>query len=540
MPERRDWRRHEALFRDAFELTADVSPSELFRRVVAVAVEVADAASGFLVALDADGEIHDLVTFGIQEERRRIDRATADRGVLGRVLATAGAQRADSSEDDPSLVAFPRTGPTGPVLALPISLWGRVFGAVCVARTPGAPRFDHDDEVEMASLGAQAGVALDHARLRQESRARQQALLAVDEVSRAILEARNTDDVLQLIAARARALACSAIATVSTPDPSGETLVHRAADGDRARELLGRSFPTTGSISADVMRTRRPLVIEDVSSDPRVAQPMVQLGGFGPALFVPLAVGKRVFGTLAVTNEIGGRRFTEDDLLLLQTFATEAAVALEYGQVRSEVARLSLLEERERIAMDLHDGVIQALFVVGLTLQGAESAIDDAAEMRVRLEDAIASIDRAIRDLREYIFGLRPLEEEAQLERALRDVAVIFERAGNLSISVGVDPAAAARLEPVAAEIIQIAREAMSNALRHSGGAHLDLRLTSTPGDGVMLEISDDGTGFDPGQAKGRGNGLANLATRAEAVGGSLDLDAAPGRGSTVRIVLPT
>ncbi len=539
MSDRRDWQRREELFRDAFELTANVSPSELLRRVVTVAVEVAGASHGFLLVVDADGEVDDLVTFGITEERRRLDRATVDEGLVGRVLATGDAHRAASSNDDPSLVAFSRSM-TGPVLALPISLWGTVFGVVCVGRPPGAPAFEQDNELEMVSLGAEAGVALDHARLRQEGRARQQALAAVSEISRAILEAKNTDDVLQLIAERARTLVGSAIASVATPEPAGEMLVQRAAAGDRAEMLIGRAFPAASSISGAVMRTRRRLLLDDISSDPRVSQPVVGLGGLGPALFVPLAVGHRVFGTLAVVNETGGRRFTDDDFLLLQAFAAEAAVALEYDGVRAEVARLSLLDARERIAMDLHDGVIQALFVVGLTLQGAQSVVHDPGEMSVRLDDAVASIDRAIRDLREYIFGLSPAEDDVQLERALRDLAIIFERAGNVTITVQVDPEAAARLDSVAAEIIHVAREAVSNAVRHSGGSSLDITLTLSPQQRGILAVTDDGVGFDPLQARGKGNGLSNLATRAEALGGTLELDAAPGRGSTVRIAVPT
>ncbi len=537
---RRDWRRRDALFHDAFELAGDASPSDLLRRVVKVAVEVAEADHGFLVAVDEMGEVHDVVTSGVEEERRRLDRALVDKGLIGRVLQQGAAVCAERPEDDPSLVAFPRSVGVGSVLGLPISLWGRAFGVICLARAEGAEAFCAEDEAEMLSLGAHAGVALDHARLRQESRVRAEALVAVSEVSRAILEGRETDDVLQLIAARARTLVCSSLGAISTPEPDGETILQRVAEGDRAHLIVGKTFPAAGSISADVMATRRPLLIPEVSSDSRVVQPVVQLEGLGPGLFVPLAVGDRVFGTLAVVKEAGARRFSADDVLLMQAFAAEAAIALQYGQVRAELGRLALLEERERIAMDLHDGVIQALFVVGLSLQGAQAVVHDPEEMELRLRDAIGSIDRAIRDLREYVFGLRPNEGDDQLERGLREIGRIFGRAGNLSMVVEVDPQAAARLEKRSTDIIQAAREAVSNAVRHSGGDEVTLKLAIGPdASAALLEVTDNGVGFEPDACIGKGNGLANLRSRAESLGGSLTLEAAPGQGSAVRIQVP-
>ena len=539
MLKRRDWGRHEALFREAFDLADEVSPVILLRQVVNLAARLVGADHSFLVVIDDSGEVQNVITSGVEQEARALDRTTADRGVIGEILREGRTIRLNRLGEDPSVVGFPRHAVSGPFLGLPISLWGRVFGAVCLGRREGGPPFEHDDEGEMALVGAQAGVALDHARLLQEGRLRQRALVAVKEVSQAILDGRHTDDVLQLTAGWARTLVCASFAGVATPEPGGDTMLQRVADGERAAEVMGMSFAAAGSISGDVMRTRQPVSVENVSRDPRVSQPIVQLGGMGPALFVPLAVGERVFGTLAVANAKGGSHFSPEDLLLVQTFAAEAAVALQYGQIRAELERLSVMEERERIAMDLHDGVIQALFVVGLSLQGAQAVVDDPSAVSTRLADAVGSIDRAIRDLRDYIFGLQPSElPDDQLERSLREVAAIFQRACDLSISVDIDPSAASTLCLRSADVIQAAREAISNAIRHSGGDELTLTLMVDDGEAV-LEVRDNGSGFDPHQVAGHGNGLPNLRNRADALGGRLQIETEPGIGSAVRIRVP-
>ena len=536
---RGDWRRREELFRCAFALDAEPAPSALLSRVLELARQLGEADHGSLVLFAADGAVVELVSCGVANEQRRLDRAAVDAGVVGRIVGEAQPLRLARLGKDPSLVGFPRGDEPAPFLGLPISLWGKVFGAICLGRRAGEPEFTDDDEHEMALLGAQVGVALDHARLLQAGRVRERALVAVKEVSLAILEGSETDDVLRSVAWWARELVGASMAFVNTPDASGERLVLRAAVGERAEATVGMTFPVSESISGDVMRSRAPLLIEDAASDPRVNQPVVRLGHVGPALFVPLAAGDHVFGTLSVANEPDGRGLSEDDVLLLQTFAAEAAVALRYGQIRAELGRLSLLEERERIAMDLHDGVIQALFVVGLSLQTAQAVANDPAEVATRLEDAVGSIDRAIRDLRDYIFGLQPPEvADDQLERALREVAVVFQRAGDLTISVDVDPATASRLTDHSPDVIQAAREAVSNAVRHSGADELTLRLSVDEGRS-LLEVTDNGSGFDIHEAEGHGHGLTNLRARAEALGGTLQIDTRPGQGSAVRIRIP-
>jgi signal transduction histidine kinase len=247
-------------------------------------------------------------------------------------------------------------------------------------------------------------------------------------------------------------------------------------------------------------------------------------------------VRDRVLGTLSAANRIGGHAFTEDDATLLRTFAAQAAVALEQARIQNELQRLALVEDRERIAKELHDDVIQSLFAEGMALQASLAIVNDPSAMEARLVQSVENIDRVIRDLRNYIFGLRPgVAADRQLDRSLRDLAQSFAEGSHLEINVFTDDTAVSRLAGRAADILSAAREAISNAVRHSGCSEVTVSLTSV-GMSALLEIADDGKGFEPGEALGRGHGLTNLQARAEALGGDLEIESETGSGTWVRI----
>src|SRR4029453_11895363 len=222
-------------------------------------------------------------------------------------------------------------------------------------------------------------------------------------------------------------------------------------------------------------------------------------------MFIPLAVRGNILGTLTVANAKGGSLLREAAIPLVETFAEQAAVAIEYNRLQRELQRLALLEDRERIAKELHDGAIQALFAVGMGLQGS-AALAASEELRGRLQDAVEEVDRVIRDLRNYIFGLRPgILADRQLDQALQRLVEEFqERSGVLAIAE-VDPQGAAELAgwPARAPgVVQLAREALSNVSRHAEAA--TCRVSLYRGErGQVLEVDDDGRGFDPASPSG-------------------------------------
>lgn len=530
-------RREQLLLRAGFDLAADVSPAVVVQRIVDLAAEMAGAARASLIVLATDGQVGRFVTSGVARERRTVDRPAAEEGLLGPVLRDGKAVRVTGVEDDPSLIGLPRDHGPVSVLGVPVYAGRRMLGALWLADSEAGEEFTEDDERGLGFFAAQAGVALENARLLEEARVRQRALEGVKAVSQALLEGRPTDDVLQLVARWARELVGSSFAGVATPIGEGDTLMVRVVEGANTEGMVGTSFSGVNSISGEVIRTLQPVVVADVSLDERRGQPMVTRGVFGPALFIPLAMRGRAFGTLAVANDRGGRIFSPDDVFVVQTFANEASVALEYGRVREELERLTLLEERERIAMELHDGVVQTLFAVGLSLQIEDP--DESEDMRRRRFDAVTSIDRAIRDLRNYIYGLRPEDlADRHLERALRDVASSFERSSGIEITTSIEPKAASALAHRSDTVLQAAREAVSNAVRHSGADRIELRFFLDGGDAIV-EVADNGRGFDAGAVEGDGRGLANLGSRAGALGGVLEIEPVGGGGTMVRLRAP-
>jgi signal transduction histidine kinase len=285
------------------------------------------------------------------------------------------------------------------------------------------------------------------------------------------------------------------------------------------------------------MRTGTPLVLDDASSDPRAHQPMVQLGHLGPALFVPLRVMGRATGTLMVANLKGGRRFDEQMLSFVQTFTDQATVAIEYGRSQADLGRLGLMEERERIAKELHDGIIQSLFAVGMGLQGT-ALLAGVSETATRIEGAIEELDRVIRDLRNYIFGLRPgILADRQLDQALRELGEEIQKRSQARVEVEVDAELAASVSSRSHQIVQLTREALSNVARHAQAMHTVVRL-SRRGRTAVLTIEDDGVGFDI-RSDSAGSGLRNMRERAAALGGTLRVTSRAGKGTKLRLTFP-
>ena len=393
--------------------------------------------------------------------------------------------------------------------------------------------------VVVTAIRDQAGRLLGFAKITRdvtERKRQDDRLRAVVEVAQTALEGHPEAELLRLIAQRARALVDAGPSLIALLDPGEESLTIAAADGPDVS--VGSRVPLAGSLTERVLATRQPLVIEDASAEVPDRAAMVSPAGVGPALVVLLASGDRAIGSLCVTSEPGGRPFTEGDRELLGLFAAQAAVAIGYTRVRDELQRFAVLEDRERIGRELHDGAIQALFAVGMSLQGMAMMTGDPG-LRERLEATVGRIDGVIRDLRNYIFGLRPgLAADRHLARALQELAEELEEQHGVACAIDIDQDVAARLAPRAADVVQATREALSNVGRHAAATTCRLTLRADPGFAV-LEVDDDGRGFEAGADRGGGWGMRNLGERAAAMGGTLEVESVPGEGTTVRLRIP-
>jgi signal transduction histidine kinase len=470
-------------------------------------------------------------------QRRDIGALPRGRGILGLLIKEPRAVRISDIAAHPRSVGFPPNHPPmRSFLGAPVQAMGRVFGNIYLADKRSAREFSPEDQESLIVLATQAGVAIANASLYEEARLKERWLNSVRDITNDILSGTDSESILGDIAERARELSSADAATIVTIGSTPGQLVVAAAAGARASDLLGQLVPADGSISGEVMSTGKPLVLKDVSSDPRAHQPTVRLGRHGSAIFVPLRVRGGATGTLMVANLKGGRRFNEQALRFVETFADQASVAIEYGRAQADLRRLGLMDERERIAKELHDGIIQSLFAVGMSLQG--TALLASPETATRIEGTVDELDRVIRDLRNYIFGLRPgILADRQLDQALRELGTEVQKRTHARVEVQVDAELAARVSSRSHTVVQLTREALSNVARHAGAKSAVVRL-ARKGTTAVLTIEDDGVGFDV-RADSDGNGLRNMRERTEAIGGALRVASKAGKGTKLRFTFP-
>ncbi|MGA8362653.1 MAG: GAF domain-containing sensor histidine kinase [Candidatus Dormiibacterota bacterium] len=529
--------RAERLLDTGLALAADLSLPTLLQRIVDLAVELTGAQYGAVGVLAPDGvELSDFITSGLSEQQRTaIGDLPRGRGILGVLIREPTVLRLQDIGQDPRSAGFPPNHPPmRSFLGAPIRAHGRVFGNIYLTDKQGASEFSDDDEAATLILATQAGVAIANAQLYDELRLRERWLDSVREVATTLLAGDTARAALQLVAQHARELGNADMATISVPEGEGLRII--IADGAGADGLLDVKVPLSGSLSAEVIRTERTMVVADASRSP-LTQPMVSTAGVGPMILVPLALRTSTAGVLAVGRTAGRPRFAAADIPLLESFAEQASLALEYARALSELSRLGMIEDRERIARDLHDGVIQSLFAVGIGLQGTAAVVGDV-RLADRIQQFVTEIDRVIGDVRSYIFGLRPTSLSAgNLTNTLEQIGHETEERTGVTVIVDVDGSLEAPLARGSAEVIHIVREALSNVGRHAAATTCRVSLRRD-GSSAVIEVDDDGRGFDR-ESTLSGLGMGNLAERASAIGGTLEVDSEPGRGTTIRVTVP-
>src|ERR1700687_4664581 len=531
MIERRD--RKDVLLEAGLALASELSLPIVLQRIVDLAAEVTDARYG---ALGVIGEGGDLVYFtptGISaKQRRAIGELPHGLGILGLLIREPRSLRIKRIGDHSKSVGFPaHHPPMGSFLGAPVQAMGKVFGNIYLTEKRSAPEFSQEDEESLVILATQAGAAIANATLYAETHQRERFLDALRAITSDILEGSDADSLLAKIAEHARGLAGADAATILTTTASPTQLEVAAAVGAYASDVRGQSVPAKKSISGEVIATGRPLHTDDATTHSHAYQPIVRLGHVGPAIFVPLRVRGRATGTLMVANLKGGRRFDQDTSRLVETFADQASIAMEYGRAQDDLRRLELMEERERIAKELHDGIIQSLFAVGMNLQ-ATALKSKSTETAARVDGAVDELDRVIRDLRNYIFELRPsILADRLLDQALRELgAEIQKQSPTTKVDVEVDAALAASVSPSSHHLVQLTREALSNIAQHAKAGHAMVRL-ARKGSSAVLLIDDDGVGFDV-RRDSAGSGLRNMRERAALMGATLHITSKPGKGT--------
>jgi signal transduction histidine kinase len=368
------------------------------------------------------------------------------------------------------------------------------------------------------------------------------ALAAVDEAARAISSVLGIEDVLQLIVDRVRDLVDASYAALGIVGVDGRIERFITAGIDPHDRLAIGALPTGRGLLGLIIRAGRSYRIPSIADHP-------DSSGFPPNhppmtsfLGVPVMAHGMSVGNLYLTDKRGAPEFSVTDLRLVELFARHAGIAIDNARLHAQAGRLAVAEERDRIGRDLHDGIIQSLYAVGLSLEDVPEimaeAPDEAAE---RVDAAIESINLAIRDIRNFIYGLRPEAlDGTQVVAGLAALAEEVRHGGLVDVIADLDPAADPGLDAGAgADLLNLVREGLSNAVRHAQARLISIELAPSE-TGSTLVIADDGVGFEPTERVGAAHhGLANMRARAAAIGGSLDIRSAPGAGTKVVVDLP-
>ncbi|MFD3357694.1 sensor histidine kinase [Streptomyces fradiae] len=508
--------------------------SQVLRRIVEAAALLVDAQYAALGVIGPDGRtLSQFLTVGLaDEEIARIGPLPAGHGILGELIRKPEPLRLTDLSAHESSYGFPaHHPPMRTFLGVPIRVRDEVFGNLYLTDKRGGHDFDAEDESVIATLSVAAGVAIDNARLYEASQRQQRWLQANAEITSNLLSGSPRLRVLELIAQRAREITGAALADVAVPVSGTGDLVVELALGERGEHRRGLVVPVDGTLSGAAYEAGAPVTTAGLADDDRYDTGDGRFEGFGPAVAVPLGTEAHdTRGVLLLARPQGEPLFTEGELQPLLAFAGQAALALELAQRRTDAEQLALLEDRDRIARDLHDLAIQRLFATGMTLQSAARLVahEGAAE---RVTRAVADLDETIKIIRSTIFGLRARDEDtgpslrARVARAVGETAHTLGFPPRLSMEGLLDT----DVPPgVADHVMAALTETLSNAARHAHATRVEVSLQATA-DEVVLTVTDNGRGIPEG---GRRSGLRNLEERARKVGGTLEIGGPAGGGS--------
>jgi signal transduction histidine kinase len=523
---------------DAFlSVSTGLDLDSTLRRIVEAAVGLVDARYGAIGVLRGDGGgLAAFVHVGIDDDlAARMGHLPEGKGVLGQLITEPYPLRIPDLSQHPSSVGFPPHHPAmHSFLGVPVLVRGEVFGNLYMTEKAHG-EFTAEDEAVLSALAGAAGIAIDNARLYEGSEVRRRWLDAVSEVRAALLDDPSQAEAMHLIAEHIASLTkADATWLLLGPDPSDGGYTIAAQIGSDLHETAGARLHPSSSTVLQAVEAAGSVVSADVTGlayhgpDDHIA--------WGPSMGIPLRGAHAEDAVVIVRRHAGAPPFDESIAPLVTAFADQATAALDKAAKQRLAGQVAVYEDRDRIARDLHDLVIQRVFAAGLALQAVLPRVSDV-DARRRVQGVIEQLDGTVRDIRTTIFDLHTTaagEHGDSLRRRLLDV--VMEESGDpmqptVRMSGAVDTLVTGDL---AADVEAVVREAVSNVARHSGAAHVTLTLDVA--DDVLVEVLDDGQGIDVGAAR---SGLRNLEERARERGGELTVEQLADGGTQLRWRVP-
>jgi signal transduction histidine kinase len=512
-------------------VASELSLADTLRRITQVAADLSDAQFAALGVIGADRQqLDEFVTVGIDpHDRALIGDLPSGKGILGLLITHPETLRLPDLRLHPASFGFPpHHPPMGTFLGVPIRARNEVFGNLYLTEKRGGGEFTDQDEDLVVALAAAAGIAIENARLYEETRRRERWLAASAEVTSHLLRGAGSAETVQLVVDKAGEIADADAAFLLLREDGEEPrqLTVRAAHGDGADDYLGQRYTLSDSFAGPVLEIGEPEQFADGSIAFTAVSERAPAGRFrGPGLIVPLSAAGQVIGVLVVVRHRNAVSFAAVDTQMVHTFAGQAALVVEFGRGAALRQRLAIYEDRDRIARDLHDLIIQRLFATGLGLQALMPRVQPA-EIGQKISGYVDDLDATIHDVRRTIFSLQEPAEHAsglrgEILRAVTAASAALEYEPQLIMRGPLDSAVPASVQP---DLLAALGEALTNVVRHARAKLAEVQVTVDTADRVLtLVVEDDGVGPDPDLVPG--HGTVNMAARARRLGGTSTLE---------------
>jgi len=541
-----------ALHRASLELVKDVSLETLLERIATVALEQVNARYAALGVQDDQGKLKQFISVGMStEEMKKIPHPPMGQGLIGAMMNATAPIRVSEIGTDARAVGFPKNHPKmRSFLGVPIRQGEQQLGQIYLTEKIDALEFTDDDESIIEMLAAYAAVAIRNAHLYDELKERDRAitrrnedLALLNDVSGVLTASLDLENILNktlaLVMNYLNVEAGEIFLLDGSENKALNLVLHR---GEAAEAFWSRTHFNVGEgIIGMAAQQNAPVFARDLVSDGRFLREAISKAGFRQAVSFPLTSSGRVVGVLSSFTR-GMNAFNEHDIQLVLAVCATAGLAIENARLHSNARRLAVLEERDRIGMDLHDGIIQSIYGVGLVLEHAKLLTEeDPKQSQTRIQNAIKDLNQVIRDLRSYILDLRPrqLADENLMNGLKRLVAEYRANTLNESNLKGAPDEIANLPHSHALALFHICQEALANVAKHASAKRVDVNVWRSS-ERVMLEIRDDGNGFDMSKMSMTiGHGLANIQTRARNVGGDVEITSVIGEGTSLLAWVP-
>jgi signal transduction histidine kinase len=518
---------------DAFlSVSAGLDLDTTLHQIVEAATRLVDAQYGALGVLRPEGGLGAFITVGIDDElRATMGHLPEGKGILGQLITDPRPLRIADLSSHPASVGFPPNHPPmRTFLGVPVLVRGTVFGNLYMTEKQGGGQFTAEDKAVLVALAGAAGIAVDNARLYEEGERRRRWLAAVGEVRSNLLSGMAPGKVLSLVVERvADLVGADGAWLMSGPDPLDGSYEVQAQYGDGLVDITGSRLDPVDVPALKAVVDARTVATLDMAGLPYAGSNAHV--PWGPAIGVPLRSTDAQAAVVIAARRGGSAAFDPVVGPLISEFADQVALALDMAARQQVARRLDVYEDRDRIARDLHDHVIQRLFAAGLSLQAAATRVrDDVLQQKLRL--VVDQLDETVRDIRTTIFDLHTTDGTDHTDSLRRQVLdIVTETAGDLHSTVRMSGAVDSLVSgELAVDVAAVVREGVSNAARHSGARHLTITLDVT--DEVVVDVRDDGRGIDTTVAR---SGLRNMEERAQRWGGSSSVQPLPDGGTLLR-----